>query len=134
MQSAYLEEALNPTKAKEIIKELVELLTPWLDKFDAIAFRGSSGLLIGPALAMALDKGMILVRKEDPYTDAHHSWYKVEGDTSARSYIVVDDQVCTGETINKIQAEIREHFDKPPVYVGTVLYHRVVRTYQWASL
>src|SRR5688500_1945769 len=128
MISNYLEEALDPRRAKEIVTTIVKLLTPKKDSFDAIAFRGSSGLLIGPAVAMAMDKGMILVRKERPH-QGHHSRYQVEGDDHADKYIVIDDQVCSGNTLERTKEQVSEF--SGALYIGSVMYYRGVYIRDW---
>ena len=53
-----------PRSRKVFIRRAIKALTLFgLDKFDTIAFRGMSGALIGPILADALNKHLILVRK-----------------------------------------------------------------------
>ena len=45
---------------------------------DAIAFRGMSGALVGPMVALELGKEFIMVRKRNANS---HSSYMVEGNT-----------------------------------------------------
>ncbi len=54
--------------------------------FDAVAFRGMSGAILAPILALRLGKTMIMVRKPGAYC---HSDYRVEGDLGARRYVIV---------------------------------------------
>ena len=70
--------------------------------FDALAFTGISGTMLGAPLALELNKTMLVVRK-DVYS---HSPYVVEGDYAARRYTIVDDCVCTGATFKRIQEKI----------------------------
>ncbi len=76
-------------------------------EFDAIAVTGNSGAIFGGALALAMKKGLILVRKPD---DHSHAKRLVEGDDSYQTYIFVDDMVCTGETRYRVIAAIQNHF------------------------
>lgn len=82
--------------------------------FDAIAVRGVSGLLIGPALALELDKTLIVVRKpgdHKPIFDGgSHSGYTIEGDISASRYVIVDDCVSSGTTAKEILRKIEERY------------------------
>jgi adenine/guanine phosphoribosyltransferase-like PRPP-binding protein len=71
--------------------------------FDAIAFSGMSGALIGPPVALKLGKSMILVRKD---SDDTHSDYKVEGDCSVRRYVILDDFIRSGGTKNHIKERV----------------------------
>ena len=85
-------------RARMILKEL---------DFDAIAFRGMSGALIAPSLALSLNKSLLMVRKEndDTHSKNEHNGL-VEGDRAARSYIIVDDMISSGETVRAIRTEI----------------------------
>ena len=91
-------------KAKRFLKTM---------EFDAIAFRGMSGCLFAAVLAYELRKPMIMVRKrvkrgDGGYTTDSHSSMFVEGDQSARTYIIVDDFIASGATVREIHKEIKE--------------------------
>jgi adenine/guanine phosphoribosyltransferase-like PRPP-binding protein len=101
--SLYMRELIQTTWLKRIIQESSEFLS---DKsFEAIAFSGNSGALLAAPLALALDKGLILVRKPD--TECH-SDYKVEGLKEASTYIIVDDFVASGSTVEFIRRRVEE--------------------------
>lgn len=119
--SSYLECALDPKQAKKKVAALVKLLKPLSGEFDSIAFCGSSGLLIGPTVAQRLNKQMILVRKEGANDNNHHSDYQVEGNSASQHYVIIDDLVCTGATIDFIKEKIENKF-KTPTCRGIVLY------------
>jgi len=67
-------------------------------RFDSVAYRGHSGALVAPAVAMRLQKPLILVRKG---LFGNHSTTPVEGST-ARKYIIIDDFISSGETIHEV--------------------------------
>lgn len=114
--SMYIYAFVKPQLLKQCIERTVRALKPQLDKFDAIAFTGMSGCLIGPPVAMALGKEVIMVRKPDTST---HSGYEVEGDYNAKRYIIIDDFRQTGETENRIVHAIKR--DIPDAeYVGFI--------------
>lgn len=71
--------------------------------FDTIAFRGMSGALIAPILALRLNKSLIMVRKPNDNT---HSELLVEGDKAAKRYIIVDDFQSSGATASTIKFHI----------------------------
>lgn len=103
---------LTPTKVRETVRRAVQALRPMTDQFDAIAFCGMSGAVIAPIVALRLNKPLIVVRKPEP-TDpdrqlATHSSYTVEGMLNCKSYLIVDDLVCSGATRNYIIKEIRD--------------------------
>jgi hypothetical protein len=100
--SAYMAPLLDPTTLMQRVTKMVEALAPHADTFDTIAFSGYSGAVLGPMLAMRLDKNMLLVRKD---TDSTHSSYLIEGTLHSR-YIIADDLVCSGATAMRIQKSI----------------------------
>jgi len=70
--------------------------------YDSIACCGTSGLMVVPQIAELLKKNIILVRKQiDGYSD-----FLVEG-SAANQYIIIDDLVCSGNTVKHIIKNIR---------------------------
>jgi adenine/guanine phosphoribosyltransferase-like PRPP-binding protein len=94
--------ALHPEKVRELIPEVKKVLKGV--KFEAVAFRGNSGALMAPIVALHLKKTLIMVRKT---TEGSHSYKLVEGDKAAKRYIIVDDCIDTGKTARVIQREIK---------------------------
>jgi adenine/guanine phosphoribosyltransferase-like PRPP-binding protein len=69
--------------------------------FDAIICTGTSGLLVAPTVAIQLKKTLIVRRK----SAAGHHGYLTEGwdsYTSPPKYVIIDDFVESGNTINKL--------------------------------
>src|SRR4051812_36903458 len=93
----YLKELIRTDELRASITNAVRCLKDV--EFDAIAFRGMSGALIAPALALEMDKTLIMVRKS---TERSHTWLQVEGDAGARKYIIVDDLIDSGDTVHAI--------------------------------
>lgn len=78
-----------------------------LDKFDAIAFRGVSGALVAPVVGYLLKKPLIAVRKT---TEGCHSNLRTETAINGPiRYVVVDDLVCTGDTLRAIDDDVQRH-------------------------
>ena len=102
METAYL--LLNIPRLKKAIDRLVERLKPVSNTFDSIAFRGVSGALVAPAVAVQLGKGLVVVRVSKR---SNHSGRMVEGSTKKR-YIIIDDFISMGETVTKIITEIKK--------------------------
>src|SRR6185312_11074657 len=88
---------MNPVHMRDTVAAALECLRRF--DFDAIAFRGMSGALVAPVLALNLNKTLILVRKPD---DHHHGWDDIEGHKAARRYVILDDFVSSGDTIRAI--------------------------------
>ena len=82
--------------------------------FDTIAFRGMSGALISPQVAIAMQKHLILVRKGN---ESSHSDYLVEGYKAAQRYVILDDFVSTGATRDAIKESVTTFAPKAK-YVG----------------
>jgi hypothetical protein len=69
-------------------------------KFGSIAFRGMSGAMIAPSVADALGKSLIAVRKQG---ESSHASVNVEAESGIEpGYIIVDDFISTGATIDAI--------------------------------
>lgn len=123
--SSYLHSVLSKDGFHRTIKQTIQDLKPKSELFNTIAFRGISGALVAPVVAHALDKNLIVVRKE---TNSH-SFYKVEGEIYGARYIVIDDFVSSGSTIlaivEDIQALADKHIDDGhmPVLVGVYCYN-----------
>lgn len=114
----YLTGVFNP----EVFKRKLNLAQEKLKdvEFDAFAVRGNSGTLFGGALADRMNKGLILVRKED---DRSHSTYRVEGLQSGQKYIFLDDLVFQGKTRDAvIEAIERDRYFRHYQMIGTLLY------------
>lgn len=122
--SSYTENTLSgPKNLRDTIRRTVKALRPKVGEFDAIAFRGTSGALMAPIISALLKKHLIMVRKRD----GHHGQYEVEGALDCR-YIILDDIIATGGTVNTIQLEIKD-VSPDALCVGIYLY----RDGYWAN-
>lgn len=90
--------------------------------FDTLVGTGFSGGVVIPALALAMGKRFVLIRKEDD--DSHHGGGRLVGNLGAR-WIFLDDFISGGSTkrrvISKIAAAVVIN-DRPTTYVGDYLY------------
>jgi len=98
----HLRPFMDMREAKCVVKKSIAILRAY--DFDAIAFRGLSGALIAPIIAMQMGKSLLAVRKDEKT----HSIHKVEGDISARRYIIVDDFIATGSTVRAILKHVKD--------------------------
>lgn len=130
IHSEYLHAALNLNTplGKDAIKKFVKLLNQY--SFDAIAFQGMSGALLAPILAMKCKKTLIMVRKPKMYmsdgTATSHSAYAVEGDENAQRYIIIDDFISSGKTIQNVVRRISE-FNPQAICIGALLYYDTLK-------
>lgn len=98
------------------------------DAFDFIAVSGMSGALVGAPAALRLRKPLVVVRK-DTDENLHHAGGTLIGWSEARGrYVIVDDFVSSGRTLDFIRAHIDrrgiayEDNETPPKYVGYFSY------------
>jgi adenine/guanine phosphoribosyltransferase-like PRPP-binding protein len=100
---SHLEKLFDIKSRTIIVKELIALLKPHLDEFDAIAVSGYSMALVVPILAYKLKKEIILVRKD---SEERHSSHNVEGKSDQR-VVFVDDLISSRSTYNHVEKGLR---------------------------
>lgn len=99
---------LNHKVRNKIIIKAVCDLRKISNEFDSIACCGTSGLMVVPQVAELLNKNIVLVRKKN---DKCYSDFAVEGVKPFR-YIILDDLICSGNTVRHIQRSIRNEYDR----------------------
>lgn len=99
---------LNHKERNRIIIKAVCDLRKISDTFDSIACCGTSGLMVVPQVAELLNKNIVLVRKK---TDKCYSDFIIEGVSPFR-YIILDDLICSGNTVRHIKYSIREEHSR----------------------
>jgi len=91
-------------------------------EFDTIVCCGISGIVFGLPLARKMGRKIVIVRKDG---DGTHSTNRVESDCFANevgNYIIVDDLIDSGATLERILKEMKEHSGKKGKHVATYLY------------
>ena len=116
----HLRIALLPEVAKHTVARICKLVRQRNIEFDAIACRGLSGLLIAPIVAMRLKKTLLCVRKGEKT----HSTYPVEGDTKAKTYVILDGFIDTGSTVSAIVGAIKT-FNTEARCIGFIAYKQL---------
>lgn len=124
---SYLSRFLSPTYAKETVDDVVKALQHEAPGFDSIAIRGVSGGLIGPAVAMALNKQILVIRKGEE----NHSQALVEMRDYPRRYIIIDDLIDSGKTVWSIVDTIREVVGTEAMCLGAYFYAQQGRSLEW---
>jgi len=109
---------LDPKQRGVLIDDCLKSLYPHRDKFDAIAVSGYSMSLIAPVVADTMNKGLIIVRKEK---ESRASQYQAEG-LVCDKYIIIDDLICGGDTLNRVQQSIAFWHHSPAKLYGVYLY------------
>jgi len=119
--AGHLHYALDPARLKEKLPEIIEVLSRY--EFDAIAFRGLSGALVAPTVAMMMGKTLLAVRK---LHEAAHSIHLVEGDIGATKFVILDDFSSSGKTVYEILKAVKTEFESQgcpvPECVGLYQY------------
>lgn len=94
----------DPNKFRTILRKVVKAVRKHRKhhKFDAVAFRGTSGMAMGFPLCIALKLHPILIRKS---TSDTHSCNLIEGPCGVdiKHYIIVDDLIASGSTMDEIK-------------------------------
>jgi len=103
LNSEYLDNLVQVHNLRTSVSDAVDILDT--EDFDTFAFRGISGALITPTLALMMDKTLCAVRK--PKTDENsHGFFNVEGNRAAQRFIIVDDFISSGATVYAILKEM----------------------------
>jgi len=101
--AAHTSRVLNHKYRNSVIIKAVCFLRKMENEFDSIACCGVSGLMVVPQIAEILNKNIIIVRKGEKC----YSEFFVEGVSSSR-YVIVDDLICSGNTVCLIQDSISQ--------------------------
>lgn len=129
VRTTYLGSIFNQNCFPRMVRKLVAKIKKSGVQFDTIVFRGSSGSMVAPLVALKLKKELTHIRKRDN----NHYHCELEGYVGASNFIIVDDLICSGETINEMFRVVRSvennlwSDDAPPIKtakcVGIFLYH-----------
>lgn len=89
------------------------------ERIQAIAFSGSSGAALAFPLALRHELPVIYVRKAGEKSHGYDVEFNGEG--SGLRYVIVDDFIDTGSTVERIYKKVQQK-DKTMVCVGAFLY------------
>lgn len=113
---------LIPSKERsKAVEKAIKALSK--HNFDSIAFMGMSGALVAPTIASRMNKELLMVRKKD---EKRHSSFDVEGYSISKRFVIVDDFVCSGETVTYILDQIKE-FAPDSICIGILEINPLVR-------
>lgn len=117
IQSRYLNAALDPKERKVLIAWVAEKCRA--EGATKIVGTGVSGMLIGPGVADLIDVPFVVIRKPPdrnltPHEGGSHSVYTYEGVLPVPSdrFVMVDDTVCTGQTVRRVLVQLDNEFKK----------------------
>jgi adenine/guanine phosphoribosyltransferase-like PRPP-binding protein len=120
---SYLGTVYNPKEYRRLVERVVKRVEKLKSKlkFDTIAFRGSSGAALAYPVASRL--GLRLAHVHKTGTHACRAG-DVEGAENVRRYLIIDDFVESGKTLNKIVRAIDAWYgQKTTLCVGVLLYN-----------
>lgn len=114
IQSSYLFPVFNANNFQKLFAETACLAVEIKQKasYDAIAFTGMSGAAMAFPLSLSLGIPLICVRKNDGNHHSSPSWRKhdpsryLEGCIDSNQYLIVDDFIDSGKTVNTICKKI----------------------------
>lgn len=123
--SNYIKSAFNKPKLQHIVKSFGKAIEDKVfGEFDGLACIGTSGLAVAPILAYEFDKHLMVVRKEN---DASHKESSIESHDSIKRYIIIDDFVSSGRTLDTIIKGVEKVFQywgkDNPIYSGAFFWH-----------
>jgi adenine/guanine phosphoribosyltransferase-like PRPP-binding protein len=99
---------LGLSDLESTVRATAEAIRPHLAEFDSIAVQGTSGLLIGPTVALMLGKPLVIIR-EDEDMRCHHSNDVENAANAGRRVLFLDDQVSSGATLRDVRDKLRAH-------------------------
>lgn len=101
----WLRPIVSPVMRNIFVEIIAGQLLEECYRFDSIVASGNSMMGIAPIIAYKLNKQLIVVRKGE----SRASSFDVEQFDVCRNYIIIDDLVNTGETLNRIFSSVSGH-------------------------
>jgi adenine/guanine phosphoribosyltransferase-like PRPP-binding protein len=129
----YLQRVYNKKLFAKTVKKTITLVKQLQKqhKFTAIAFSGSSGAALAFPVAYATGLSLIHARKRDNshwvQDNPRHKGSHVEGSMGAKKYIIIDDFISSGTTVDRILRDVNaaykyRGFAYAPKCVAIVVY------------
>lgn len=102
------------------VERTAKALLEHKDRFDFIAVRGCSGMLVGAPVSLKIDKPLVVVRKPE---ERSHGRGLVNYQHAEGRYIFLDDFISSGATERATREALRENAPDTE-YVGSFEYCR----------
>lgn len=134
VRTDYLEKVFKVDSTRGLVERAGELLKQAYkdDPFQAIAVTGTSGLVMGGIVSYRFGIPLIVVRK--PGTSDHHwSSMNVRGYQLPDQYVIFDDLISSGATVNRIYHAVKKDYPESKC-VGVVLYLSSSKPYEQISI
>ena len=122
IHTSYLDKVYYPEQYKMTIFGAKAILAHIVKHYpiDTIAFTGNSGAAMGYILAAHINLPMICIRKNRG--EGTHFQHEFEGNLDCRNYLIVDDLICTGNTIKYIHKVIADKLNDKAKCSAILLY------------
>jgi hypothetical protein len=109
------------------VDKTVKALKPHTDAFEFIACSGISGVVVAAPVGLKLHKPVVVVRKENDVNGHHQGGEVITAKKAHGPYMIVDDFMSSGATLEYIKGKLSEHNDyyprrRPPHCAGYYLY------------
>ncbi len=139
LSSSYMSHIYSPSNLKRVVTRVARNIKKLQKKlkFQAIAFRGSSGAAVAYPVSMLTGIHLIHVRKS---REKSHGTRVEGGQSNIKRYLILDDFIDEGGTVNAILHECKKAaWDESEVAecVGIALYNDTIgygKTYGYRSL
>lgn len=121
IESGHLKDLFKPVFLKNILNATIRRVTELQAElgFNAIAFTGMSGAALAWAVSAHTGIPLICVRKR---LDNTHYPERVEGEQDVTTYLILDDFIGTGRTVETIMDEIASSCHFGAKCVGVLVY------------
>jgi len=117
IRSSYLHPVFEPAKLIKVVERVCKLVEGMRPRPDTILVRGISGVSVGFPVSMMTGIPIGVVRKED----GSHSNYRYEGPSPIGGFVIVDDLVESGGTLQAIYERAKD-VDCTTTCIGVVTY------------
>lgn len=138
IQTVYLKSVYELDRFQKTVNKTVTFAEELHKKyqFDTIVFCGMSGAAMAFLLSHWLSLPLICVRKPTDGSHFHNYWnfqekgLVCEGNMDAKRYLIVDDFIATGDTVNRIINAIKK--EVPNAVCVSMLMYAEPRNRNWS--
>ena len=95
----YQKKIHDPILLLEYADKIERAIKKYCPDASAIVIRGYSGAVMGGIVSALSELPLIIVRKEE---ESAHSWCRVQGVDFDHKYVIIDDLIDSGNTIDQI--------------------------------
>mgnify|MGYP001558147125 CR=1 FL=1 len=129
--TGYLGDIYQVKKFTKLVLKVTKEIKKFHKKqpFDAIAFTGTSGAALAYPLSAKLGIPLICIRRGQ-----NHFKEAIEGFVGAKTYIIIDDFIETGATIDRIIKKVKTNSKAIPVAIFLYTAKGTLNTKTWNDI